>query len=553
MKNLTFHIVGLTHNDVKGHEVEYAKEAEGRTICLVPDDANTFDMLAVKAYDKQQLIGYVSALEGEDVRALIIARKERNLRTRCIGCNSKNEGDKAGLQLMVRVLSDVSDEEMEQARREIYDDKIYDDWQYSGPVLPIEQLTRFSDCTMMLEGVINSIIRLRNTLSEGASDKGSSASDNSSSASDKPSSESENRSLDAETEAMLREELSDCLSEARERLSSFLEIQRSDYSREMTQARNRILHKLEQIDDEELQRLRAVLLTEMGFITSSAYRERAAYSFFVEAPNAIKKKQTGTYDYKDQLDAIEQQLHAFPHNLYPTFKADPVDFLRQVFYKRVPRKKMLQLLSGIVLMIMNGRVNDVKQWGKHGDVASLKAMKAVGAKPSNEVKKEKFMRLVDLIIPKIAVYKKNGCPELLVKKQSDWFPVFRLLNGWGLFDMGAPTAFCKHLAHLYEKLPPENTERAPLCKWKDLAQVKSAPFEYAALEWWKLDSGELGSISLERFNRYCDIVNTFKKILGETACSENVNLKEILPKLVDKKVPVSNTMKDDEMMAGDGS
>lgn len=546
MKNLTFHIVGLTHNDVKGHEVEYAKEAEGRTICLVPDDANTFDMLAVKAYDKQQLIGYVSALEGEDVRALIIARKERNLRTRCIGCNSKNEGDKAGLQLMVRVLSDVSDEEMEQARREIYDDKIYDDWQYSGPVLPIEQLTRFSDCTMMLEGVINSIIRLRNTLSEGVSDKGSSASD-------KTSSEAENRSLDAETEAMLREELSDSLSEARERLSSFLEIQRSDYSREMTQARNRILHKLEQIDDEELQRLRAVLLTEMGFITSSAYRERAAYSFFVEAPNAIKKKQTGTYDYKDQLDAIEQQLHAFPHNLYPTFKADPVDFLRQVFYKRVPRKKMLQLLSGIVLMIMNGRVNDVKQWGKHGDEKSLKAMKAVGAKPSNEVKKEKFMELVDLVIPKIAVYKKKGCPELLVNRQSDWFPVFRLLNGWGLFDMETPTAFCKHLAHLYEKLPPENTERAPLCKWKDLTQAKSAPFEYAALEWWRLDSGELGSVSKERFNRYCDIVNAFKMILGTTASSENVNLKEILPKLVDKKVPVSNTMKDDEMMAGDGS
>ena len=429
MKNLTFHIVGLTHNDVKGHEVEYAKEAEGRTICLVPDDANTFDMLAVKAYDKQQLIGYVSALEGEDVRALIIARKERNLRTRCIGSNSKNEGDKAGLQLMVRVLSDVSDEEMEQARREIYDDKIYDDWQYSGPVLPIEQLTRFSDCTMMLEGVINSIIRLRNTLSEGVSDK-------SSSASDKTSSEAENRSLDAETEAMLREELSDCLSEARERLSSFLEIQRSDYSREMTQARNRILHKLEQIDDEELQRLRAVLLTEMGFITSSAYRERAAYSFFVEAPNAIKKKQTGTYDYKDQLDAIEQQLHAFPHNLYPTFKADPVDFLRQVFYKRVPRKKMLQLLSGIVLMIMNGRVEDVKQWGKHGDEESLKAMKAVGAKPSNEVKKEKFMELVDLVIPKIAVYKKKGSPELLVNRQSDWFPVFRLLNGVGAIRYG---------------------------------------------------------------------------------------------------------------------
>ena len=149
MKKLKFHIVGLTHNDVKGREVEYAKEAEGRTICLVPDDANPFDMLAVKAYDKQLFIGYVSALEGEDVRTLIIARKGRNLRTRCLGSNSK-EGDneKSGLQLIVEARVDVSEQEIEQARREIYDDRIYDDWHYSGPILPIDKLTRFSDCTM---------------------------------------------------------------------------------------------------------------------------------------------------------------------------------------------------------------------------------------------------------------------------------------------------------------------------------------------------------------------------------------------------------------------
>ena len=552
MKKLKFHIVGLTHNDVKGREVEYAKEAEGRTICLVPDDANPFDMLAVKAYDKQLFIGYVSALEGEDVRALIIARKGRNLRTRCLGSNSKEGADeKSGLQLIVEARVDVSEQEIEQARREIYDDGIYDDWHYSGPILPIDKLTRFSDCTMMLEGVINDIISIQEQLS-----RDSDSSHDSDSSRDSDSAEADKNPLDADSRAALEAELRDNLEEARERLSSFMEIQRSDYSREMTQTRNRILNNLDLIDDEEIHRMGEQLYTEMGFITSSAYRERAAQSFFVDAPIALKQKQTGAYDYKDQLDAIEKQLYAFPYSLYPTFKADPVDFLRQVFYKRVPRKMMLQLLSGIVLMIMNGRVSDVKQWGKHGNeeaLLAMKAMKAVGAKPSNEVKKEKFMELVDLVIPKIAVYKKNGCPEVLVKRQSDWFPVFRLLNGWGLFNMGTPTAFCKHLAHLYEKLPPENTERAPLCKWKDLAQVKSAPFEYAALEWWKLDSGGLGSISLERFNRYCDIVNAFKKILGETACSENVNLREILPKLVDKKVPTSNTMKDDEMMARDGS
>ena len=559
MKKLKFHIVGLTHNDVKGREVEYAREAEGRTICLVPDDANPFDMLAVKAYDKQLFIGYVSALEGEDVRALIIARKGRNLRTRCLGSNSKEGADeKSGLQLIVEVRIDVSEQEIEQARREIYDDRIYDDWHYSGPILPIDKLTRFSDCTMMLEGVINDIISIQEQLSRD--DAGASHDSDSSHDADffhdSDSSEADKNPLDADSRAALEAELRDNLEEARERLSSFMEIQRSDYSREMTQTRNRILNNLDLIDDEEIHRMGEQLYTEMGFITSSAYRERAAQSFFVDAPIALKQKQTGAYDYKDQLDAIEKQLYAFPYSLYPTFKADPVDFLRQVFYKRVPRKMMLQLLSGIVLMIMNGRVSDVKQWGKHGNeeaLLAMKAMKAVGAKPSNEVKKEKFMELVDLVIPKIAVYKKNGCPELLVKKQSDWFPVFRLLNGWGLFDMKAPTAFCKHLAHLYEKLPPENTERAPLCKWKDLAQVKSAPFEYAALEWWKLDPDKLGSVSLERFKRYCDIVNAFKMIIGTTASSENVNLREILPKLVDKNVPTSNTMKDDEMMARDGS
>ena len=502
MKNLTFHIVGLTHNDVKGHEVEYAKEAEGRTICLVPDDANTFDMLAVKAYDKQQLIGYVSALEGEDVRALIIARKERNLRTRCIGCNSKNEGDKAGLQLMVRALSDVSDEEMEQARREIYDDKIYDDWQYSGPVLPIEQLTRFSDCTMMLEGVINSIIRLQNTLSEG--------------------------SLDAETEAMLREELSDCLSEARERLSSFLEIQRSDYSREMTQARNRILHKLEQIDDDELQRLRAVLLTEMGFITSSAYRERAAYSFFVEAPNAIKKKQTGTYDYKDQLDAIEQQLHAFPHNLYPTFKADPVDFLRQVFYKRVPRKKMLQLLSGIVLLIMNGRVNDVKQWGKHGDEESLIAMKTVGKKPAIGEHKKELMALVKKAVLKIAVYQKRGYYGVFLSKQAYWYPIFRLMGDWELLPPKSPQSFCTFLEELFEGKKISGP-KARLCGRDDLRQAGIAPFSnHEALKWKNLEQEELINTQEAKFNRYCEIVDVFMKILGEEALKKGIMLDDWL-------------------------
>ena len=510
MKKLKFHIVGLTHNDVKGREVEYAKEAEGRTICLVPDDANPFDMLAVKAYDKQLFVGYVSALEGEDVRALIIARKGRNLRTRCLGCNSKEGADeKSGLLLVVEARVDVSEQEIEQARREIYDDGIYDDWHYSGPILPIDKLTRFSDCTMMLEGVINDIISIQEQLSLNADSRAE---------------------PDADSRVELEAELCDNLEEAKERLSSFMEIQRSDYSREMTQTRNRILNNLDLIDDEEIHRMGEELYTEMGFITSSGYRERAAHSFFVEAPIAMKKQQTGTYDYKDQLDAIEQQLHAFPYSLYPTFKADPVDFLRQVFYKRVPRKKMLQLLSGIVLMIMNGRVDDVKQWGKHGNEEALLAMKTVGKKPSYEERKAKLWELLDEAILKMVVYHKPSTGELLIKSQSDWYPVFRMLVVWDMYSDKGQTNFCQDLEKLYKKLDKCDGSLAPCCKRKDLTQASAPLFErFAPLEWNHLSPKKWQTVRADKFNHYCDIVLAFKKLMSEQALRGHLKLEDLLP------------------------
>ena len=531
MKKLRFHIVGLTHNDVKGHEVEYAREAVGRTICLVPDDANSFDTLAVKAYDKQRFIGYLSALEGEDVRALIIARKGIDLRTRCVGSSSKEGGDdKMGLYLIVQARVDVPEQEIELARRGLYDDRIYDDWHYTGPILPIDKLTRFSDCTMMLEGVINDIIQLQEKLSHigNLSPEGN-------------HSHYPNLSEDAQNlsgpdyKAELEEELRDNLEEARERLACFLEIQRSDYSREMTQTRNRILNKLYLIDDEEIHRMGEVLTTELGFITSSAYRERAAQSFFIDAPVALKQKQTGTYDYADQLDEIERQLKTFPFSLYQTFKADPVDFLRQVFYKRVPRKMMLQLLSGIVLMIMNGRVTDVKQWGKHGNEEALLAMKSVGAKLSGSERKKKLWGLVDEAILGMASYHKPSTGKLLLKSQSDWYPVYRMLNDWGIFNSTSQTDFCDYLEKQYEELDKGSDELAPCCKRKDLTQAAAPMFErHDALEWGRLHPKKW-NVRSDKFNHYCDIVDAFKKLMQEQALLEHLILEDLLPSKKDEE------------------
>mgnify|MGYP004698952029 CR=1 FL=1 len=529
MKKLRFHIVGLTHNDVKGHEVEYAREAVGRTICLVPDDANSFDTLAVKAYDKQLFIGYVSALEGEDVRALIIARRGRNLRTRCLGSNSKEGADeKSGLQLVVEVRVDVSEQEIELARRGLYDDRIYDDWHYTGPILPIDKLTRFSDCTMMLEGVINDIIQIQEKLSHiGNLSPDENLSPDGTLFPDGNLSHHPNLS-DPDYKAELEEELHDNLEEARERLACFLEIQRSDYSREMTQTRNRILNKLYLIDDEEIHRMAEVLTTELGFITSSAYRERAAQSFFIDAPIALKQKQTGTYDYADQLDEIERQLKTFPFSLYQTFKADPVDFLRQVFYKRVPRKMMLQLLSGIVLMIMNGRVSDVKQWGKHGNEEALLAMKSVGKKPAIGEHKKELKELVEKAVLKIAVYQKRGCYGVFLSKKVYWYPVFRLMGDWELLPANSPQSFCTFLEKLFEGKKISGP-KAPLCGRDDLRQAGVAPFSnHKALEWKCLQQKELGNTQDAKFNRYCEIVDVFMEILREEAFKKGIILDDWL-------------------------
>lgn len=536
MKKLRFHIVGLTHNDVKGHEVEYAREAVGRTICLVPDDANSFDTLAVKAYDKQRFVGYLSALEGEDVRALIIARKGIDLRTRCVGSSSKEGGDdKTGLYLIVQARVDVPEQEIELARRGLYDDRIYDDWHYTGPILPIDKLTRFSDCTMMLEGVINDIIQLQEKLSHIGNlspDKNLSPDGTLSPAG--TLSHHPNLS-DPDSRAELEEELRDNLEEARERLACFLEIQRSDYSREMTQTRNRILNKLYLIDDEEIHRMGEVLTTELGFITSSAYRERAAQSFFIDAPISLKQKQTGTYDYADQLDEIERQLKTFPFSLYQTFKADPVDFLRQVFYKRVPRKMMLQLLSGIVLMIMNGRVSDVKQWGKHGNEEALLAMKSVGKRLSGSERKKKLWVLVDEAILKMASYHKPSTGKLLLKSQSDWYPVYRMLNDWGIYNSDSQTAFCDYLEKQYEELDKGSDELAPCCKRKDLTQAAAPMFErHDALEWGRLHPKKW-NVRSDKFNHYCDIVDAFKKLMQEQALLEHLILEDLLPSKKDEE------------------
>ena len=143
-----------------------------------------------------------------------------------------------------------------------------------------------------------------------------------------------------------------------------------------------------------------------------------------------------------------------------------MDFLRRVFYRRVPRKQMVQLLSGIILMVMNCRVEDVKQWGKHDGRESLEVMKCLG----NHKKMDATIRaaIVDACLVQISdVFNKGGYARL-IKYQSDWYPIYRMLQEIGEYGNGEEEKFCKRI------VSPDLTRAAYIQRLDDAQKAGSA-------------------------------------------------------------------------------
>lgn len=557
---LKINIVGLTHNDVELNSMEYARSAEGNQLKLLSDKQNAYDPMAVKVYDGSLFVGYVAAQDLEDVQALMLASGKKVLRAICTGFKTKEDGA-SGLYLTAvatarvegedeilegitvadfgceagesfirdtnapsihaakwhsipelevsggKVISMSSDGKMlpmpsamSLAYQEIYDDHAIESWHYSGPDFSIDRLARIDDCTDMLEDSLVELVHQKMEYDKLV--------------------------------ANASERLGDCLEkninmleeEAAAYLSDFIQNHRFDYSREMTQMRKHIqtLLKLleirnvkEQGQQESLQQLNAqreVLLSEMGYLTCSKYREEAAHIFFIDTPIEKLKKQTGNYDFTDRIDEIEQELWAFPDELYRKFKADPVDFLREIFYKRIPRKQMKQLLSGIIFMIMNHRVDDAKQWGKNDDKEALQEMKTLEIVNHNQ--EENNRQLAEKCVREIAVAQNRSGYGWLIKSQADWYAVMRVLQEEGLLPSADHGEFERYIAQIFQE-KVEGRQKVPLCKKKDLDQAELPVFEKnKPADWAKISEEKLVGIQSAKYNRYLAIVDAMLKIIG---------------------------------------
>ena len=323
MEKIRFNVVGLYHWDVRDRWKEYAEGAVGKQLTMQPQPENVKDPYAVRVREGRWHIGYVAVPDLDVVyQALKGCNKER-LRGVVVASNPEPP-----------VLTVECEVEKVDWNYDPFDDSVYQGWHYDGLPLMPRKLEQLGDLTADLIDELEKY-------SQG---------------------EQEVISM---VESLLAEHL-------------------YDMSREMTRARYRIERLLAQSGDDELQGLARQLQQQKGMLMTHDHRDEVARYLFLELPQQLQEKglEASHYTYDNRLDELESQLRAFPFQLYDKFLSDPVDFLREVYYKHVPRKYLFQLLSGIVLMILKGRVK-IQRWGREGDTEPIGQIRIISRKSNS--------------------------------------------------------------------------------------------------------------------------------------------------------------------------
>jgi len=321
MEKIRFDVVGLYHWDLRDRWKEYATEAVGRELVLQPQPENMKDPYAVRAREGSLHVGYVAATDLDAVYQALKGSGRRRLRGVVIASHPEPP-----------VLTVECEVEAIDWTYEPFDDSVYAGWHYDGLPLMPKKLEQLKDLTEDLIEALEGNLNQGDALQDGVTNR-------------------------------------DAIIGMMDRL---LETNLYDVSREMTRARYRIERLLSACEDPALKALADRLRHQKGMLMNHDSRDQVARYLFVELPQELLRKGflKSHYTYDNRLDELESQLVSFPYQLYDKFLNDPVDFLREVYYHHVPRKFLFPLLSGIVLMILKGRVK-IERWGREGDTEPI--------------------------------------------------------------------------------------------------------------------------------------------------------------------------------------
>ena len=387
MEKFRIDVVGLSHSDVRSRWKEYAEEAVGHRFVLQPQPENVADPYAVRVREGRLHVGYVAVPDLDVVYQALAGSGLQRLRGVVVERLQGHTEPSAVLGVVAEPSVLCVEVEVERIAWEYepFDDSVYAGWHYDGLPLMPRRLEQLGDLTVDL-------------IEELESSKGVSLV---------------------------------------EPLKELLESHFYDVSREMTRARYRLERLLAESGDSVLEAYATKLRWYKGLLMCHESRDKVARYLFVELPEKLRQQglENYHYTYDNRLDELEAQLRAFPFHLYDKFLTDPVDFLREVYYHHVPRRHLFPLLSGILLMILKGRVS-ILRWGREGDREPIRRIEGICA-PSNENDREEGIRACLRELLK----KRDARENLIISQKNQWAAIMCILS----WEYGLPrvmTEFC---------------------------------------------------------------------------------------------------------------
>lgn len=299
MSIIKLYIVGIPYcKDLEGEFGEFLVEATGHAMTLRPESANDNDKVAVRAYDwLGRHVGYVSYNQLSIAWGALRCTEHLKLRGMIVGSDITQKC----------ITFECSVPGYKGPATDLYPQKMFLDWKYTGPVLDIPE--EFDNLVYMRDEILDRL--------------------------------NERDEWDDEAQANFIA-----------LVKRFAATLKYDISGEMCDYRQNLIHKLEEIGCCDFQEI----IDELTMSVGRTGRETSCGSvleFWKEQmQSADTRKHLMVHQREYDAKAVEEELEAFPESMYFEWKANPEHFVSKLYYRHIPRDVIWRFVSGISFVEM---------------------------------------------------------------------------------------------------------------------------------------------------------------------------------------------------------
>lgn len=299
MSIIQLNIVGVPYRkDLYGHVSEFLAEAPGHAMTLRPESANDNDKVAVRAYDwLGRHVGYVSYNLLPIAWGALRCTEHFKLRGLIVSSNIKHPC----------ITFECSVPGYKGPATDLYPQKIFLEWKYTGPVLDVPE--EFDNLVYMRDEIMDRL--------------------------------GERDDWDDEAQANFIA-----------LVKRFADYLKYDISGEMSDYRQHLIQKLEDIGRYEFQEI----IDELTMSVGRTGRETSCGSvldFWKEQmQSADTRKHLMVHQQEYDAERVEKELEAFPESMYFEWMANPELFVSKLYYRHIPRDVIWRFVSGIAFVEM---------------------------------------------------------------------------------------------------------------------------------------------------------------------------------------------------------